>query len=80
MLKTPQNLTVPLRTYRKRLIKELITLGVLQKPHTFLRSIENMVCLELQREGTSYFFTSGSKVRDYHIFKTGEDTLWSKTC
>lgn len=24
MLKTPQNLTVPLRTYRKRLIKELV--------------------------------------------------------
>lgn len=25
-----------------------------------------MVCSELQREGTSHFFTSGSEVRDYH--------------
>lgn len=31
MLKTPQNLSVPLHTYRKRLIKELIFLGVLQR-------------------------------------------------
>lgn len=44
-------------------------LGVLQKPQTFLWSTEKMVRLELQREGTSHFFTLGSEITTK--FKTG---------
>lgn len=90
MLKTPQNLTVPLLTYRKRLIKEFVN---------FSWSItKNLICFygaqriwyvwsyrERERGGgTSHFFTSGSEVRDYHKVNIGlsgdKDTLQGKTC
>lgn len=52
MLKTPQNLTVALLTYRKRLLKEFVNSSwSITKNLMFLWSTENMVCLELQREG-----------------------------
>lgn len=39
-----------------------------------------MVCLKLQREGRSHFFTSGSEVRDYHKVKMGLSGGASKHC
>lgn len=69
MLKTPLNLTVPLRTYRKRLIKELVH---------FSWSITKTVYISMEHSkygvfgategGMSHFFTSGSEVRDHHNF------------
>lgn len=70
MLKTPQNLTVPLRTYRKRLIKELVH---------FSWSITktSYISMEHRKYGT-FGATEGGDVtllhigfRDYHGVKTG---------
>lgn len=73
MFKTPTKpLMVPLWTYRKGLIKDFISLGVVQKTF-FFKSSEIMGCSELQRVSTSHFFTSGSEVRDYHCTEQVRD-------
>lgn len=66
MLKTPQNLTAPLHTDRKKTDERVCySLGITKTSY----GAQRMVCLEPQREDTSHLFTSGSEVRDYHIFR-----------
>lgn len=71
MLKTPQNPYSALPYIQVKTDKRVssVLLGVLQKPQTFLWSTENLVRLELQREGMSHFFTLGSEITTK--FKTG---------
>lgn len=71
MLKTPQNLTVPLRTYRKKTDKRVSSfLSEYYKNLIHFYGAQKIWCVWSYRgRGTSHFFTSGSEVRDYHKVK-----------
>jgi len=86
MLKTPQNHSAP--PYIQEKTDKRVSSFLLEyyKNLIYVYGRENMVCLELQREGgTSHFITLGSEVRNFHkVKKMGLSgsrlTLWSKTC
>lgn len=80
MLKTPQNLTVPLRTYRKRSIKELVhfSWSITKKlPYASMEHRKYGMSWSYRGKGMSHFLHIGLRV--YHKViagrSAGEETL-----